>query len=381
MSGASNALAASSVGRGHSTALSLAGARVAVHSDDATALDWLEEALAPSFAALVPEPDDVVVEFVPATSAEPEPPAPDGELLPCFAFESELFRLPGRREGEEVVLDDPAWGIRIAVRPRRVVLRRTRELPFARLDLMRVVRELALAQVLRRSRHLQVHASAVAWHGRGIAFAGPKFAGKTTTMATLAARTDAAILANDRILIDDGPGTCSAAGVPSLVKVRPETIELLPDQFRTVPDVPFRSPLSVREYVLAGQALGYVRGPGEVFLTPPQLAHELGSGLSARVPLSCLAVLSIDPSVDHFEVDPLTPEERDAAAQRFSFGWPRDPGERTVLERMVNAGAPRLGAPSAPNLRGVRGVRLRIGAGLAGSAIAPERLLRTLLPE
>jgi hypothetical protein len=338
--------------------LALAGARVAVHSQVPDVLEWVEEALAPSFQPVEADELDVLVEV---RNDPPRDPLQSTELLPCFAFESGLVSLPGRADGDSFILEDGSWGIRISIEPGRVSIWELGTRGLLRSTVLRVVRELALVQAL-----------------GCVAFAGPKLAGKTTTAARIASRMDASIIANDRVLLGGGGPKCTVTGVPTLVSVRPATLELLPDQFRTVPDVDRPSRLTLAEYRVAGENLGLVRAPRALYLTPPQLAHELGSTLIGSAPLACLAVISLAPEVSEFALHPISGDEAAEAIDRFSFGLPADSSERTVFDRAVNRAASLPPSAPVPGLDGVRAFRLSVGEGFLSSAAAPERLMCAL---
>lgn len=374
------------MGRGRALSLELGDARVAVRSDDERLLEWLAEALAPSFSVTAGGEDGVVVEV----GSEPVKAGVRADrLLPCFALESQLVQMAAQVERGRIVLEDPDWGIRLALEPGRVRIWELEGHGILRSVVLRVVRELALTQALARGA-MQLHASAVDVRGHGVAFAGPKEAGKTTTAAWIVACGIASLIANDRVLASRDEGRLLITGVPTLVVLRAGTIERLPAQFRTIPDVERPVRLTLDEYLAAGAVHGFIREPRQVPLSPPQLLHELGASASRRAPLECLALIELDPAAGEFDVEPRGREEAARAADAFSFGWPSRPSDRTVFDWVLNGG-PIPGSPGpepdAPNrvapveLDGVRVVRLRVGPDFTRSPAAPRRLIRSLVPD
>ncbi len=84
---------------------------------------------------------------------------------------------------------------------------------------LRFIRETMLSQ-LEWSRHLQVHASAVAASGRVVLFAGPRGAGKTSLVGHVAAAAGAGLVSNDRVIVTKTPSGWDARGVPTIVSIR-----------------------------------------------------------------------------------------------------------------------------------------------------------------
>lgn len=201
----------------------VAGVRVAVEADDADRR-WLA-----GFGGCeehAPGPCGLRVAFEAAPGAAPPP---GRESRVAFALDSGPLRLPVTLSDGVSRAWDAAAGALLEVSDggRATRIRYVRGRPEARLLLLRVVREYAHNQALADGA-LIVHAAAVVEEGRAFAIAGPKAAGKTT-LALRRMEAGSRYLSNDRIRIDpDGV----AAGIPTVVTVRPGTQALFPERAR-----------------------------------------------------------------------------------------------------------------------------------------------------
>ena len=205
--------------------------------------------------------------------------------------------LPGRLTGSALVVDDEHFGVQLAVQPGRVEIWPLGPSGRIRPAAFRVVRELAVSPRSSEGR-LELHAAAIELHGRIIAFAGPKRAGKTTTLAHIVMSEDAGIVTNDRLLLTQGKSEIQARGIPTFVSVRPDTAARLRTAFGGVEPRPHRLDSSIAELRALPPA-----APVEVArygFTPAQLADVLGSRLHPGGALACVAFLSVDPAVETF---------------------------------------------------------------------------------
>jgi hypothetical protein len=331
------------------------GGRVRVACDDLALSEWLREVLAPGFAEVAPRADDIAVVIAdrePATGSGP------ATLAPCFALDDQVVHLPGRRSGA-LVVDDEGAGAQYLVGHRSVRLWAVTGAASLRLPAFRIVRELLIADA-RTAPVVQLHTSAVAVESGVVVFAGPKGAGKTTVLAHVAASTGAPVVANDRVMLRRRPSGWQVRGVPTIVRVRPGTIEALPHLFASVAWV--------------GDS------PEGPMLNLPAFARAVGVPLAAGGPAIRLALLTRNDHTDAFAVRLLPPDE---AARRLAparFGALTEPRPPTVFEEALGyAAAPEddpglLGALA----REVPCVELRVGPRLLASAGAGRDLLGAL---
>lgn len=361
--------------------MSLFGVTTAVFSEDDAMLGWLAESLSPSYGVVahgndLPDHAEVVVEI--REEPAPELPRAAAEAMPCFAHESELVSLAGWRIGERILLDDPTYELRISAGPNGVVLWRAGQ-QWRRGIVQRVIHAVTLARLLGDGRYLQLHASGLEAQGQTVAFAGPKGSGKTTTLARLASTLSTPVVANDRLILALSAPGLPVRGVPTVVPIRPDTLRLLREPFAGVVASPRYVSMTLAEFARSRGPEGPGADGVAAMLNTPQFAWQLGAPLSAGAPLGCLAVLSLDPGVDAFELSELTSSEAVRALRSFSFGAARTPEERTVFDRVFGRDVPPAQpAISAVQLESVRTVRLSVGPQLLSDPKAPAGLMQAL---
>lgn len=153
-----------------------------------------------------------------------------GPRIPAFGLDRGMLELPLWREAprERVVVDDDmavAYRLRGAGTDVAVFSRRAN--PKLRPAFMRVVREFAMSEARERG-SLLLHASALAITGCGVVVAGPKRSGKTTVLLQALRGEGAEFVSNDRVVLR-GDSSLVAQGMPTIVRISPETLGLLPD--------------------------------------------------------------------------------------------------------------------------------------------------------
>lgn len=196
---------------------------IEVGIDDHEVALWLEEFLTPWFSAEAPGQTGFHVRMTVskerfATLVRREA---ESSLRPlaCFGLDSALVSYPGwiEADGTTIVADEEfCCYYRVGDNLVEVVARpQDRQ---ARIGLMRVVRELAALCTLARPEILDLHAAAFVFRGRAVLLAGDKKAGKTTLLAHALASRQAALLANDRVIVEESQ--LQAHGVPTVVAVR-----------------------------------------------------------------------------------------------------------------------------------------------------------------
>jgi hypothetical protein len=363
---------------GEDLTVGMAGARIAIRSEVPGVVPWLREVLHPAFDETSAESGAVRVVISPARGEEG---AIQGRLFPCFALEREVIRLPGQRRGRSLLLEHQTYGTRYTLSPDQVDVRPSRPDGRLRAGAFRVVRELAMVRALATGGRVQLHASGLEWGGRSVIFGGPKGAGKTTVCAHAAACTGANVIANDRVIVSPSGSGWEVCGVPTIVRVRPETVSALPELFRGVPPVEHAVDLTLEETERAVVRHGVVATPRYLSLSPPQFARGLGVRLTARANLSCVAVISVDNDVGQFVARRLSPGEAADARPDLAFGHGTELGRRTVFDRYLDeAGPPPLRPPAAvPLAEAVPWFHVQVGPSFLHSNTAARELLEMLL--
>lgn len=231
------------------TAFRVGTTTVDVESTDVAALAWLTEFLTPWADVVSPGRAAWHVSLLRSdarfSALQHERTSASTRPIPCFSLDADVLRLPGWASGEGVVVVDDDLSGFIAVEGAAVTITARPELVRARLCLMRVVRELLAAPLRAQASTVELHAAAFAVGGRAVLIAGRKSSGKTTMLAHALASAGASLIANDRVVVGGLRPPFMATGIPTLVSVRPWTLDLYPALRRTPDERP--SSLCVNE--------------------------------------------------------------------------------------------------------------------------------------
>jgi hypothetical protein len=229
---------------------------VRVGSAEPSHLAWLRDFLTPSFEVVPARRPDWTVRLVVDPSAYEQAlahgPEPGGRVMPCFWLDTEIVHLPlwaGSGPGW-TVLDRRGRAFLVGGAAPAVDILAAGDGPGVRTTLMRVVRELAMAEA-RRCGGLVLHAAAVAAGARVILIAGPKGAGKTTLLVHLLRSAGTRFVANDRVVTLAGE-PAAVRGLPTIVKLLRESAEWFPALRARLADSPYDHRLTLAE--TAGRA-------------------------------------------------------------------------------------------------------------------------------
>jgi hypothetical protein len=293
---------------------------IRIGSDDPSHLAWLVEFLSPAFETGSESGWDFSVELSEDSTryeacAKRGPHASEVEN-DVFTLDSRAVRLPvwnGLAEG--MTLFDAQFHVfyEIPDDRRSVHLLTSTGNTAARTALMRVVRERAMSEVLRSGR-LMLHASSVQIDGLGLVIAGPKFAGKTTLSTALLRSKRARYVSNDRVTIAADETPIRFRGMPSVVTIRPGTLELFPDLGQRL-----RSSATHPRMSLCEAAESPSSGPlqwmdGRYGLSPAQWCRLLDTKPVPEAQLSALLFPRVTQEAGGVEMLRLLPEE---AARRL----------------------------------------------------------------
>lgn len=330
-------------------------ARVAVESDDADVLRWLDEFVVPWFEPCVPGAADRVIRYE-SSSAACETFAGDLARMPAqkllvFALDSDVVTLAGGADGGVALANDPDLGAHYRVTSERIDVVAEPANPRARVALMRVVREVLVNAAQDAAPRLDLHAAAVATAAGAVLLAGPKRAGKTTLLAQLVAEGAAGLIANDRVLVDVESTPPVAAGVPTLVAIRPGTLALYPRLRRSTDERP--AILHSRETPdRVGDAYEGAAAARDFSLTPAQFAQRSAARTVGAAPVAAIVFPEIDPRLTGRALVALALEDGLARllAARYGARSANRPGTIFEAASGVRDGAPERSADQALRL-------------------------------
>ena len=229
------------------------GLRIAVRTVDTATLSWLGEFLGPAFETVdCSRPDwTVTLEFDAAAyhSLASRPLADTEEYIDGFTMDGSFrrFRVLQCRPPRTLLLDEK-YGIYYEVNKThstvKIIAATIGRSP--RLALMRVVRELATVHSLCRG-NLHVHGSAFAYQGRALVLAGVKRSGKTSLLIHATQQRGVRFISNDRVFLDFNASSTLVRGMPTIFKIRPETLGLIPRFARRYRSSPYHFSESLAE--------------------------------------------------------------------------------------------------------------------------------------
>ena len=260
---------------------------------------------------------------------------------PCFAFDRRVLSLPAWEAENGPRVADLERDCLLDLEPGAAELIGDPRSRRWRFTLVLVIHELIATRMRRTG--LELHAAAVESGGRAILAIGPKGAGKTTLALHLLRAGGCRWLANDRVLAGPATEGIDVLGMPSAVKVRPGTAAELPELGAAAPPVerPYLWSLS-EGGTPPPMRLGRSRGegpvdadPGELQLSPAQVAAALGVECLSRARLGVLVFPEVDTTIRGWRVEPAG-AGRDgelALVERLRRGHPAAPGDAVRADR------------------------------------------------
>ena len=247
--------------------------------------------------------------------------------VPCFALDSRVVDLPGWDDEQGTVVADAELGcfFRLAGRVVEVVARPG--YPRARFGLMRVVRQMLAAPALAGGGLVDLHAAAFAVAGQAVLLAGAKAAGKTTMLIHALASGKADLIANDRVFINGSPGPAGVVGVPTVVSIRPWTLQVFPGLRHHAVERP--ACLRVGE---APQPRAVEAGTREFALSPAQLALRLGARRVRGAPIAAVVFPIVSAVTGTWTFEPVSRAEAAVRLRECLYGARVARRARTVFE-------------------------------------------------
>jgi hypothetical protein len=294
---------------------------------DPVTLSWLEEFLSPSFESLPDLEADCRVALIEdldayrATLALGS--ASTGESADTFALDRQVLAFP-RWAGPHLTVwhEKAALFYRVDAGGRTFVVLTEPGNLAARVGLMRAVRELAMGRAGERG--LLLHAAAVGVGRRVVVIAGPTAAGKTTLLVHLLRSGAGAVryVANDRVRVSLPEAGPRARGMPTIVTLRPRTLELFPGLAGRLRDRGYQVQRGLRERVPGPRLpLHALSDSGRVVLSPAQLTEALDVERLAEGDVAAVVFPTItDAAAAGLSLRRMSPEDAASRLEACLFG-------------------------------------------------------------
>jgi hypothetical protein len=292
----------------------IGGTAIDVASDIPAALHWLAEFLEPAFTAsaapsgAVEARHTVYFETSGHDRLQRSLVAAPLSELEAFTFDGSFSRHRGwdDPDGTRWIHDkrfDTFLGVDLSGGSVRVVAKG--DGCFARLALMRAVRELATSAQLAAGK-LPVHGAAFVHEGVGVLACGPKRSGKTSLLLH-ALRCGASFVSNDRLFVDC-EATATAEAMPTIVMLREGTLAFFDDLAGVLRDSRFDRARTLAECEAAAVPDPEERSVQRRGISPAQLCHSTGAAMRASTPVGVLLFPRIDPAADGLVLEPMSDE-------------------------------------------------------------------------
>lgn len=315
-----------------------------VETDDAGSGAWLSEFLRPWAEATPHGHGDRLVRMTSSAAAfealQRLQAAASIRQVPCFALDSQVVSLPGWDNERGTVVADAELGCFLCFAGGVVEVVARPGYTRARIGLMRVVRETLTAPALAGGDFIDLHAAALAVAGQAVLLAGPKAAGKTTMLIHGLASGRADLLANDRVFIHGGSEPAGVVGVPTLVSIRPWTLQVFPGLRHDAAE----RPASLRVGEPAPPRVvedGTVPETRDFALSPAQLAQRLAVGMARDAPIAAVVFPVISPATDTWTFESVSPADAAARLRGNLYGARVEPRAPTVFEGAAGGAARR----------------------------------------
>lgn len=252
------------------------GISVGVESENEGDIRWLSEFLDPCFMDQAGKPD-VEVRLVVDTkkfdsliNCGPGDRSIDAYILDTSVISFPVWNTPG----PELVFYEEKHELFYLLEGNRIVLLIKRYNTNSRMCLMRVVREYAMGMA-QRSGGRFIHASAFSIGGHAAIITGPKEVGKTSLLTYMLSNSGADFLANDRLLVKQNGEGVQLRGMPTIISVRPDTLQFFPGLLKLIRDHGFKARLTLRECRDSAEASPIVVRAGKLGLSSRQYCSLL----------------------------------------------------------------------------------------------------------
>jgi hypothetical protein len=256
------------------------GITISVASDFEAHLHWLDEFFVPAFQTIERVPDwKVSLEINTVLYDRWLAQGGTGREIAAFAMDAGPMRLPLWADcGPDILLHDQNYGVFLAIDGREILVLSGKNTRKLRTPLMRVVREIAM-EAAQSNGGLLLHAAAFAIGNRAAIVTGPKNAGKTSLLTYALTANGASYLTNDRLICEESSGGVRVRAMPTVISIRPGTLEMLPALWKETERQRFRHHSTMDECHQPDAPHARAWKDGRLGLTPAQfcVASNCGS--------------------------------------------------------------------------------------------------------
>lgn len=315
-----------------------------VATNEPARLTWLREVLPPHFRPGAGSPPTVAVKLIADSDRyrSSHALALTGRSLPAFCLDSEVVSLP--------LLDGSPGTLVIANKRNRVVYEVAEDRSevrvimephdvLARSGILAVVREFAMNEAAARGDFF-MHASCFVVGGRSVIVAGPRNSGKTTLLAFACLFAGADFLVNDRLRVGLREGRCTLGGVPTIITVRPKTLDFFPALGRRIREEGLHANLTSDEQLDQGFPRPALFTQGRYRLSPLQFRRLLGTEAVATALDPVVVVPRITGRSGDFALRRLDADEAFELLQDSFFGAKHWATSTPVFNRHPERAAP-----------------------------------------
>jgi hypothetical protein len=229
---------------------------------------------------------------------------------------------------------------------------------------------------LRRNR-LDLHAASVEAGGRALLLSGHKEAGKTTLSLHLLRSGHFRAIANDRAFVGGAGAAFELLGIPTVLRIRPPTVDLFPELRRGLPDVERPYLYTLEELAVAAEEQRPENE--ELVLSPAQILRQLNVDAVGATPLGAIVFPEIRSDADGWKLQRLVPGEVDAALWRNLYGNPLERDLATIFTQLENVATTPSRELAGAISAAVPGYRLVLGRNAYADPELARRLAKVAL--
>ncbi len=291
------------------------GLRITVSADDASDLLWLGEFLSPWFqsggraAALKVSARINIGRFQQLLDQRNWMGAPGARCFTLDSANAADYPVLKRGAGELIVRDDQLRAFYVLAGKSEIQIIGSGSRGCARVAAMRVIRELATLRGWQTGAVLH-HAAAVEISGRVVLFVGHKGAGKTTLLLSALRLPQSRLLSNDRVFLSSRAANLRATGMPTVVSVKPRTVEMNAHLDRAVTERRFDHTFTIAECQERPGANGVSDGR-HIDVSPAQFCAALGREAIAEGDVAAIVWPQISAARDDRRINRLSAEDID----------------------------------------------------------------------
>jgi hypothetical protein len=334
------------------------GVVIEVISSDDAAVTWLTEFLDPWWRPTRRAADWRLRVTVSATGYRAAAHNRPDRIEPraCFLFDQQVLSLPAWDSDGCTIVEDAERSLYFTVGDHEVHVVADPATNRWRFPVVWLLTEIAASRL--RGRCLDLHAAAIEEHGRVVVIAGPKLSGKST-LALEVLGGGGRWVGNDRVLVHGLGHAPRVRGVPSAVKLRPDTAVRLPG-LSAIAGVQRPYLLSRGELAVAERTAD-TNDDLDLAWTPAQIATILGVDRVAEAPLGAFVFPQLRPDTRSWEVQALSIDELMAALTGSLYGGARPPGRPTIFEARAGGAHTPTTAQIEAAARAAPGYQLLLG--------------------